>query len=149
MTPFYKLILIIAVILIISFVIIKVILVKSRNNSIGSFQKIILIVAVIILIINLIVIALALQNSKKTNWPPIVASCPDYWLSDGSGNNITCTNTKNLGVCKPESGKKHLTMNFTSAPFTGANGNCAKYTWANNCKVAWDGLTYGVSNPCV
>jgi len=149
MTPFYKLILIIAVILIISFVIINVILVKSRNNSIGPFQKIILIVAVVILIINLIVIALALQKSKKSNWPPIVASCPDYWLSDGSGNNITCTNIKNLGVCKPQSGKKHLTMNFNNAPFTGANGNCAKYTWANNCKVAWDGLTYGVSNPCV
>jgi len=149
MTPFYKLILIISVILIISFVIISVILVKSRNNSIGPFQKIILIAAVIILIINLVVIALALHKSKKTQWPPVIPSCPDYWLSDGSGNNITCTNIKNLGVCNPQSGTRHLTMNFNNAPFTGVNGNCAKYTWANNCKVAWDGLTYGGKNPCV
>jgi len=148
MTPFYKLILIISVILIISFAIISVILVKSRNNSIGPFQKIILIAAVVILIINLLVIALALHKSNKSNWPPIVPNCPDYWLSDGSGNNITCTNIKNLGVCKPPSGKKYLTMNFKNAPFTGANSNCAKYTWANNCKIAWDGVTYGVRNPC-
>ena len=148
MTPFYKLILIISVILIISFVIINVVLVKSRNNSIGPFQKIILIAAIIILIINLVVIALALHRSKKSSWPPVVPSCPDYWLSDGSGNNITCTNIKNLGVCKPPSGTKNLVMNFNTAPFTGANGDCAKYTWANNCKVAWDGLTYGVDNPC-
>jgi hypothetical protein len=148
MSPFYKLILIISVILIISFAIISVILVKSRNNTIGSFQKIILITAVVILIINLVVIALALNKSTKTNWPPIVPNCPDYWLSDGSGNNITCTNIKNLGVCKPESGSDHLVMNFNKAPFVGSNGNCAKYTWANNCKIAWDGLTYGVGNPC-
>ena len=148
MSPFYKLILIISVILIISFAIISVILVKSRNNSIGSFQKIILIAAVVILIINLVVIALALNKSAQTNWPPLVPNCPDYWLSDGSGNNITCTNIKNLGVCKPESGSDHLVMNFKKAPFVGANSNCAKYTWANNCKIAWDGLTYGVGNPC-
>jgi Na+/H+-dicarboxylate symporter len=66
MTPFYKLILIISVILIISFAIISVILVKSRNNSIGPFQKIILIAAVVILIINLLVIALALHKSNKS-----------------------------------------------------------------------------------
>lgn len=149
MTPFYKLILIIAVILIISFAIISVILVKSKNNSIGSFQKIILIAAIVILIINLVVIAIALNKSTKTNWPPIVPSCPDYWVSDGSGNNISCTNIKNLGVCKPPSGTKNLVMNFNKPPFTGANSNCAKYTWANNCKVAWDGITYGVNNPCM
>ena len=144
MNPLYKIILIVAVILIISLVIISFVL-----NKMGSFQKIITIIAIIILTINLVVIAIALQKSKKTNWPPVVPSCPDYWLSDGSGNNITCTNIKNLGVCKPPSGTKNLVMNFNNAPFTGANGNCAKYTWANNCKIAWDGINYGVNNPCV
>lgn len=114
----------------------------------GAFQKLILMIAVIILLISLVVIAFALHKSKNTNWPPLVPSCPDYWLSDGSGNNMTCTNVKHLGVCKPPSGKKYLTMNFNNAPFTGANGTCAKYTWANKCKIAWDGLTYGVRNPC-
>jgi hypothetical protein len=143
MTPFYKLILIVVVILIISLLITNFLL-----RNLGSFQKIILNIAIVILSISLVVIALALYNSKNNNWPPIIPSCPDYWLSDGSGNNLTCTNIKNLGVCKPPSGQQHLTMKFNTPPFTGANGNCAKYTWANNCKVAWDGLTYGASNPC-
>lgn len=130
-------------------IIILAIIVSLINRSkIGGFQKIILLIAIIILFITLIVIVSALKYSKNANWPPLVPDCPDYWLSDGSGNNVTCTNVKDLGVCKPQSGKKHLTMNFKSNPFIGANGNCAKYTWANNCKVAWDGLTYGVGNPC-
>jgi len=144
-TPFYKLILIISIVLIIFIIIISLIL---KSKSMGSFQKIILIIAIIILLINLVIIALALHNSKNKNWPPLVPNCPDYWISDGSGNNITCINKKDLGVCKPQTGDKHLMMDFNKPPFTGANGNCAKYTWANNCKVAWDGLTYGVNNPC-
>ena len=40
------------------------------------------------------------------------------------------------------------TMNFNQAPFNGTNGDCAKYKWANRCKLSWDGITYGVSNPC-
>ena len=144
-TPFYKLILIISIVLIIFLIIISLLL---KSKSMGSFQKIILIIAIIILLINLVIIALALHNSKNKNWPPLVPNCPDYWIIDGSGNNITCINKKDLGVCKPPSGQQHLTMKFNTAPFTGANGNCAKYTWANNCKVAWDGLTYGASNPC-
>jgi len=143
MKSFYKLILIIAVILIISLVIITVFLKKM-----GSFQKIITIIAVIILTINLVVVAIALDNAKNVNWPTLVPSCPDYWLSDGSGNNLTCINIRNLGTCQPKSGDKYLKMNFNNPPFTGANGTCAKYTWANNCKIAWDGLTYGVNNPC-
>ena len=143
MTPFYKLILIVVVILIISLLITNFLL-----RNLGSFQKIILNIAIVILSSSLVVIALALYSSKNNNWPPMIPNCPDYWLSDGSGNNLTCTNIKNLGVCKPPSGKQHLTMKFNTAPFTGANGNCAKYTWANNCKIAWDGLTYGATNPC-
>jgi len=41
------------------------------------------------------------------------------------------------------------TMDFTVAPFTGNDGTCAKYTWANNCGVVWDGVNSGNdSNPC-
>ena len=39
-------------------------------------------------------------------------------------------------------------MNFNNAPYTGTTGACAKYNWANNCGVSWDGITYGVNNPC-
>ena len=115
----------------------------------GGFQKIILIIALIILLITLFFIGIALHYAKNTDWPPMVPNCPDYWVSEGTGKNSTCVNTKDLGTCKATSGDTHLTMNFNNAPYVGATGNCAKYTWANNCKIAWDGLNYGVSNPCV
>lgn len=115
----------------------------------NSFQKIILVIAFIILLISLFFIGIALYYSRYNNWPPMVPECPDYWVSQGTGTNATCVNVRNLGVCKPTSGDSHLTMNFNNAPYVGANGNCAKYTWANNCQISWDGLTYGVPNPCV
>jgi hypothetical protein len=39
-------------------------------------------------------------------------------------------------------------MNFNQSPFTDDDGDCAKYNWANSCKVTWDGITSGVKNPC-
>ena len=148
MNSFYKLILIIALLLIIGLVIVSLVLDNSRT-TIGGFQKTILVIAIVILILNLVLISLGLHYTKKESWPPIIPSCPDYWVSDMSGNNMRCTNVKDLGVCSPSGEDEHLIMDFNKAPFVGVNGNCAKYTWANNCKVAWDGITYGVNNPCV
>lgn len=148
MNSLYKLILFIAIIALIALVIISIIL--SKSSIMGGFQKTILIVAIILLLINLVIISLGLHySSKKRDWPPIIPNCPDYWVSEGSGSNITCTNVKDLGECKPSSEDPHLVMDFNKAPFVGENGNCAKYQWANKCKVAWDGITYGVNNPCV
>jgi hypothetical protein len=119
-----------------------------------TFQKIVLFSAIIILILALVFIGIALMYNKSSQWPPIQSSCPDYWLMDGSGNNATCTNIKDLGVCPVDSGNtsqtdsKHLIMNFNNGIFSGSNGTCAKYKWANNCQVTWDGITYGVNNPC-
>lgn len=114
-----------------------------------GFQKIVLFLAVVILIIALVVIGLALANSKNNVWPPMISNCPDYWGAiDGSGNNAMCINSKDLGTCKPTNGTKHLTMDFNVAPYIGSNSQCAKYTWAKNCGISWDGITYGVNNPC-
>jgi hypothetical protein len=113
-----------------------------------GFQKIVLFGAIIILIIALIIIAFSLTYAQKDKWPPMVPACPDYWQIDGSGNNSTCTNIKDLGTCPAQSGHQHLTMNFNGSAFTGSNGLCSKYNWANNCGVTWDGITYGVNNPC-
>ena len=114
-----------------------------------TFQKIVLFTATIILIIALIIIAFSITyNSSKQTWPPSVPLCPDYWTMDGSGNNAVCINDKNLGICPPSSGHQYLTMNFNSPAFSGNNSNCAKYSWANKCKISWDGITYGVTNPC-
>ena len=114
----------------------------------NSFQKIVLIVAIITLIVTLIFIGVTLSYAKNDQWPPMVPDCPDYWMIDGSGNNSKCINVKNLGTCPPQSGEKHLTMDFNTPLYTGSNGTCAKYTWAKKCGITWDGITYGVGNPC-
>ena len=114
-----------------------------------GFQKIVLFSAIIILIIALVIIGIALSKARSNEeWPPMVPECPDYWKIDGSGNNTTCTNMKDLGVCPPMAGQKHLVMDFNTSTFTGDSGSCNKYKWANKCKVTWDGITYGVDNPC-
>jgi hypothetical protein len=113
-----------------------------------GFQKIVLIIAIIVLIITLVFFGLVLGGSSGETWPPLVPDCPDWWIADGSGNNTTCINVKDLGTCSAQSGKKHQNMKFTSSIFTGDNGMCAKYKWADNCDVSWDGITYGVENPC-
>ena len=114
-----------------------------------SFQKFVLFGAIIVLIIALIFIGIALTYSKdKQKWPPITPECPDYWKIDGSGNDAVCINTKDLGICPPHSGDKHLKMNFNIPAFTGTDELCSKYTWAKKCNVSWDGITYGINNPC-
>jgi hypothetical protein len=105
-----------------------------------SFQIIVLILAVIILIVALSFIGVSLKNSnKKTSWPPLVADCPDYWTVDVVGSSTVCRNVKDLGKCK--------SLNDNPKDFTGLTA-CQKYTWADSCDVAWDGITYGVKNPC-
>jgi hypothetical protein len=113
-----------------------------------TFQKIVLFGAIIVLLIALVVIGVALTYATDQQWPPMTPECPDYWTIDGSGNNSICVNNKDLGTCPPQSGDKHLTMNFNLPAFTGSNELCAKYTWAKKCGISWDGITYGVSNPC-
>jgi len=114
-----------------------------------NFQKTVLIIAVIILVVVLIFIGVSLKYmAHNLKWPPMIPECPDYWVMNGSGNSTTCINTKNLGICPPQSGKPHLTMNFNDAPFVGSNGLCNKYNWATKCDISWDGITYGVNNPC-
>ena len=116
--------------------------------GLDSFQKTILFIAIFILLIFLLFIGLSLSYStKNATWPPVSSSCPDYWGIDGSGN---CINNRKLGTCnKPLlPGQQYFTINFNQAPYTGSMGDCAKYGWANNCNVAWDGVNYGVSNPC-
>ena len=112
-----------------------------------GFQKTVLFVAIVILSISLIIIGFTLSAGNDSQWPPMTPNCPDYWITDGSSN-AKCINVKDLGTCPASSGSKHLTMDFSVAPYVGSNSACAKYTWAKNCGISWDAITYGVSNPC-
>jgi hypothetical protein len=80
-------------------------------------------------------------------WPPVIGDCPDYWV-DLKGTGEACYNAKSLGKCNlPGTGEQN-TMNFNVSPFNSDSTNCSKYTWATRCGVTWDGITYGVDNPC-
>ena len=116
----------------------------------ANFQTISLIVAVVLLIVCLVVIRFILVQTKNTQqWPPLVGGCPDYW-TDSNGDGSQCVNKKNLGTCNGSIPTgQHLTMDFTAAPYAGAGSSCSKYTWANGCGLTWDGITSGVSNPCI
>ena len=120
----------------------------------ANFQSTILSSAIIMLLLSLIFIGTSLKNAKgNQTWPPIIASCPDYWV-DLSDNASACFNSKNLGKCSLNiDGGQSNTMDFTAPQFVGTSGNCNKNKWANNCSttnspVTWDGITYGVSDPC-
>ena len=121
-------------------------LANTSYVGIGSFQKTTILITLAILLIIFIFIAGSLvyapNNDKNA---PIIAQCPDFWEIEGTGTSSTCINVQDLGTCSAAAGDEHLTLDFNSGNFT---DNCAKYTWANNCNVAWDGLTYGVENPC-
>jgi hypothetical protein len=115
-----------------------------------GFKKIVLFSAIIILIISLVLIGVALSYAKDETWPPMIPSCPDYFVIDGSGNEAVCVDVKELSTCKPpsDSSDEYLKVNFNTPVYTGTNGTCNKYKWANSCGVAWDGINYGVKNPC-
>jgi hypothetical protein len=105
-----------------------------------GFQVTILIIAVILLIIALTLVGMTLKSSQSnTSWPPTVATCPDYWALDPSFLDASyCRNPLNLGTCKiPDS----IDMSKFST-------DCDRYNWATGCNLSWDGITYGVQNPC-
>jgi len=103
----------------------------------ASFQHIVMIVATTILIVSLCFIGLALYRQKyKSDYPPIIANCPDYWI-DSSGNGAACKPDSNnpIGSCTN-------TMNFTLPSYAGqATGVCNKKKWAASCNLTWDGIT--------
>ncbi len=121
-------------------------LVNQFNGTMGGFQKITLLIAFIILLIIFLFIGSTLAYATKSGaLPPDIPQCPDYWEIESTATGSQCVNVQNLGTCPSASGDANLSIDFSSGNFT---DNCAKYTWANNCNVAWDGLTYGTENPC-
>jgi len=102
-----------------------------------NFQKITIIIATVILIIFLLMIGISLyKNKDSSQYPPVVADCPDYWLDMSDGTSSKCINKQGLGssVCSD-------TMNFSGGFWTGDNGMCRKNQWAKKCDLTWDGVT--------
>jgi hypothetical protein len=108
-----------------------------------AFQKMVLVIAIVALILLLATIGMSLSNSTKTNWPPIVGDCPDYWV-DLSGNGSACYNSHQLGTCGLSKTESDVKVTLDLSGYT----DCDKYNWSKNCGLTWDGITSGVSNPC-
>lgn len=139
--------------LIIVVVVITQLLIYGRNLAnnnlvtVGRFQKFtVIIAATLLLVIFVFIIGGLLYTKNDVQAETIVPQCPDFWEIEETTTGPKCVNVQDLGTCAAATADDHLTMDFNSGNFP---DNCAKYTWANNCNIAWDGLTYGVSDPCV
>ena len=125
----------------------------------GSFNKTVLIVACVLLILGLILIGVFIsKNIEKAAYPPVVGDCPDYWdVSYNSDNIKTCTsnsiNTSTGTTRTPFNGTTASCQSYPVSNFTNAGTSvddiiCAKYTWAKECNIHWDGITNN-SQACV
>ena len=104
----------------------------------NAFNKIVFGLAGLAFIGCLIYFGYTLYKSKQEyKYPPVVANCPDYWLDESDKNDgSNCVNKNKLGDTQcPQ------TMNFSGPIWNGANGLCAKRTWANSCGLTWDGVS--------
>lgn len=109
----------------------------------ATFQSITMTVAIVLLVLCLIFIGSALYKSKyKTQYPPVVADCPDYWLDMSHGDGSRCINKKGLG-----SSSCSKNMDFSGSFWTGDDGLCRKNKWARQCDLTWDGVTNNM-NAC-
>jgi hypothetical protein len=117
-----------------------------------NFQKSVLLVAIILLVICLVLIGIALYNEKfNSDFPPVVADCPDFWVErplsnsddlNSDENKSTCYNVKGLGRSNCDK-----SMDFSGSAWTGNEGICNKYKWATACDLTWDGIT-NATDPC-
>ena len=72
-------------------------------------------VAIVLLVLCLIFIGVSLYNSKyNTQFPPVVADCPDYWLDMSEGDGSRCVNRMDLG-----SSSSSKEMDFSGSFWTG------------------------------
>ena len=113
----------------------------------ATFQITILVIAVILLILALTFIGISLKNigsGTDATWPPMVSVCPDYFTLDSSGKTQKCINSLPYGKDSPTC----QFFDVSNSDFQGDDGNCKKKNWAINCGVSWDGITYGVPDPC-
>ena len=71
-------------------------------------------------------------------FPPFISKCPDYWQVVGENK---CRNVNKLGICLIGDGTKDSdVMDFNMLIFQGKKGLYYKSSWANKCKVSWEGI---------
>ena len=88
--------------------------------------------------------------------PNYVAGSQCVGTNDASNVGMNLGN-KNITANKPNpkdpsgpmiTNPYNLSGTFDGYTFTGTNGACHKRDWATYNGISWDGITYGVNNPC-
>lgn len=122
-----------------------------------EFKFTVTIIAVITLILLLTIVGVSLSSSEtKKVWPPMQTKCPElYTLSTDPGKENICeidnsvysgygssptgngTNSRYPKIGDNDTCKE---LNTVDSAFTGIDGDCNKYKWAQNCGVSWDGI---------
>ena len=96
-----------------------------------NFQEIVIYVALVIMIIALIVVFMMLYySSDKNQFPPIIGSCPDFWVINDRGE---CANHANIAGPRDD-----------FAPVMGASTakeQCELKTSMISKQQTWDGIT--------
>ena len=99
----------------------------------NSFQKIVVIIATVILIICLILIGISLYNKNGSAvFPPVVASCPDYWTVSGKECHVGSV-PPNCHIKKIDA----ITADSTKRDKCKTLHNIRKH----HCDITWDGIT--------
>ena len=113
-----------------------------------GFKQTVMMVMGVLLFLSLGLVGYTLYKARNagTSNNIVPGECPDYWVSHTSEDGtMMCVNEKDLGTCTSTNpDQTHLSIDFASM----YPDSCSKYTWAQNCGISWDGITYGVPNPC-
>jgi len=93
--------------------------------------------AIILLIIALIAIGIIITyGNSNAKFPEYQSSCPDYWTYDDTNKNCSPvkinSNLVNVGT---------LSTTTNSTPTYTPKELCENYKWANDNKIAWDGVS--------
>jgi hypothetical protein len=126
-----------------------------------SFYLIVISIALVSLVIFLSFIGVLMRNDSKTSiYPRNSSICPDYFVSDASGNCTMPTEksfTDKTILLNTGKTNSSIMTDKTVAPYStdgrsfnttnllwsskGETTICAQKTWANNNNIVWDGVS--------
>ena len=131
-----------------------------------SFYWIVLVIAIVALIGSLTYVGILMTyyTTKSTTYPPVAASCPDFWSmsptneciipswNEGNGRNIGslytvtasgATNTAAVTTTDtPGLSDDKTSINVADSVWgVNAAGTCAKQQWAKTYGIVWDGVS--------
>ena len=125
---------------------------------VSDFNKVVLKISLVILCISLILYSILLAKAiSNDRYPTNINDCPDYWnMTLNSENKYVCVNQIETNTGRDSSGNS-LSGNIISDKYSAFDLSlndidadkilCAKYNWAKENSVIWDGVTNN-NRPC-